>query len=290
MKRYIAIDIGGTGIKYGVVRENGDVEFVRDTPTEAHKGGRVLLDKVRGLIREILFTDSDVDGIGISSAGVIDNVGGSVIYASENIPGWTGMEIKKELAEEFSVEVAVENDVNAYALGEVWMGAGRGYENLLCITLGTGIGAGIIINGKLYRGKNKRAGEIGYLQEIDNTVSYEKKASTKCLLKKASEILGREINGKEFFDLVKNGNNRMAKIYDSWSFEVAKGIGDLIYVLDPELIIIGGGISKQGSYLKETLTSKIKENMREGFTTTIEVSKLCEAANLLGAVFPFLNK
>ncbi len=293
MKNFIAVDIGGTSIKYGIVEENGEVLFSSETPTEAEKGAENLIKIVKSLISSLIKKYKDIHGIGVSTAGVVDTKDGSIIYASDNLPGYTGTKLKYIIEKEFSIKTIVNNDVNAAALAEAWVGAGRNVDDFFCMTLGTGIGGAVIINKKLYKGVNYRAGEIGYLNKISGqNIYYEKKASTSALVKMAKDEIkdSRDIDGKFIFHKAKQGDKYYCNIIDNWVEEVCKGIQNVIYVLDPGVIVIGGGISLQKDYLLDKIKERLLNFLPEGFTTSTEIvmAQCGNDAGLIGSVYEFI--
>ena len=154
--KVLVFDVGGTSIKYGCCVDSQLTE-VHETPTEAKKGGRHIVDTLVSLIEK----QSGYDAIGISTAGQVNADEGYIIYANENIPGYTGTRIKAELEAKFGVPVVVENDVNSAALGELRYGAGQGSKEFLCLTYGTGVGGAIVLNGNVYTGSAFSAGSFG---------------------------------------------------------------------------------------------------------------------------------
>ena len=140
MEQYLCMDIGGTRIKYGMADAEGRLLYVRETDTKAYLGGEALMERVFGLIRTELESCRQAAGICISTAGMVDCRQGKIVYASEFIPGYTGMPIKARLEEQFGLPCQVENDVNCAGLAESLAGAGRGSSVCLCLTVGTGIG------------------------------------------------------------------------------------------------------------------------------------------------------
>lgn len=155
-KTVAALDIGGTSIKSGLW-DGTRLLRTAEQDTNAKNGGAYVMERAI----EILKSYQPFDAIGISTAGQVDSVRGCIRYANENIPGYTGMEVRRILEEEFHVPVAVENDVNAAAAGEAAFGAGKEEKDFLCITYGTGVGGAIVINGSVYTGSAFSAGEFG---------------------------------------------------------------------------------------------------------------------------------
>ncbi|MFA6074855.1 MAG: ROK family protein [Negativicutes bacterium] len=289
MRLFAAIDIGGTDIKYGVVDSSGKIVFHAKISTQAQLGGEALMNRVVKLIEQ-LQSEHMISGIGVSSAGVIDADAGIVLLANNNLPGWQGMQIKHRLQENFALPVAVENDVNCIALGENWLGAGIDLQTFVCVALGTGVGGGIILNNKIYRGHHYRAGEVGCLRTKSGIVDYlEKNAATSVLVKNISKKEGKpDINGEYIFSQVRAENPEYISALSDWSLEVAAGLADIIYLLDPQAIVIGGGVSGSPDVLLPALSGALTQYLRSGFGCDLRVTKLGNDAGMLGAVYPLV--
>lgn len=294
MKKFICIDIGGTSIKYGILRETGIIIEKGNMDTDALKeGGQGIFEKIKYIISKYL-KNYEVEGICISTAGMVDPKDGKILFALEHlIPGYTGMEIKKEVEKEFNIRCEVENDVNCAGLGEMWLGAGKGASSSVCLTIGTGIGGCIIINNELIHGFSNSAGEIGYMKI--NGEDFQNVASTTSLVKRVSRlknIAEENINGKMIFDMAKNKDQDCLKEIDYMIKSLAIGIANLSYIINPEVIILGGGIMAQEQFLKP----KIEEALRKELiitiykNTRIEFAKRQNDAGMIGALYNFLNK
>lgn len=286
--RILAFDIGGTAIKIGIINENGQILESSEMPTMAHEGGEALMSRILTVISE----HKDVDRIGISTAGQVDYLEGKIIFASENLPGWTGMEIKKRIEDAFNIPTIVENDVNAAAIGEAYYGAGTNAKSFLCLAYGTGIGGAIIENGEIYRGAYGSAGEFGHIVTHvggkDCTCGargcYEAYASTTALVKRVKqEITLNEVNGRVIFNLVNDGNEHVKKIVDEWIFEIIMGLVNLVHVFNPSLIVLGGGIMEQPyiiKYIQDNLPRFVMPNYRK---VIIKAAEIGNNAGILGA-------
>ncbi|EQK44676.1 ROK family protein [[Clostridium] bifermentans ATCC 638] len=294
MKKFICIDIGGTSIKYGILRETGIIIEKGNMDTNALKeGGQGIFEKIKYIISKYL-KNYEVEAVCISTAGMVDPKDGKILFALEHlIPGYTGMEIKKEVEREFNIRCEVENDVNCAGLGEMWLGAGKGASSSVCLTIGTGIGGCIIINNELIHGFSNSAGEIGYMKI--NGEDFQNVASTTSLVKRVARlknIAEENINGKMIFDMAKNKDQDCLKEIDYMIKSLAIGIANLSYVINPEVIILGGGIMAQEQFLKP----KIKEALRKELiktiyeNTRIEFAKRQNDAGMIGALYNFLNK
>lgn len=290
-------DIGGTSIKYGIVNAEGKIVYDATTPTEAHLGGESVIQKVISISKE-LKQRWDINGISISSAGQIDNVNGIVVYSTDNIPNYTGLNIREIVEMQTQLPVKVENDVNCTAIGEYWKGSARKFEDFLCVTIGTGIGGAMFLNGELYTGQGFSAGEVGHITLYPNgrdctcgsSGCYERYASSQALENLVSKEFGKTLHLIDFFLLVKTGDVKALACFEQWLDDLTTGLKTLIHVLNPKLIVIGGGISAQGDFLlneiRNSVYSKIMPNHAKNLI--IKLAMNGNQANLLGAARNFL--
>ena len=287
----LTIDIGGTSVKLALMDRSGRV--VKSSEAR-YKAG--IMESVIAEAREFLENcDAGPVGIGVSATGQIDTKTGTVIGTNGSIPGYEGTCIKKELETVFKVPVCVLNDANAAALGEYIYGAGQGCDNMLMVTLGTGIGGGLILNGNLYEGKRGLAGEIGHFTLYQDgqkctcgkTGCFELYASTKALLKKT----GTE-DGRLFFQEVRRGSEPFRKALEEWLEDVAAGITGLVHIFAPELVLIGGGISAQKELVTDPLRDKILSSVMPRFAEDLSVKQasLGNKAGMFGALRFWLDK
>ena len=292
MKTFAAIDIGGTAIKYGIVDETGAVLYNGETATEAHCGSANLYTKVQDILQHILLKNYKVSGIGISTAGVVDSKNGTIVYANDNIPGYTGTKWKEPLEKAFSVPVLVNNDVNCAALAEAWVGAVKGVDDFFCITVGTGVGGAAFINGRLYTGAHYSAAEIGNIITYGSNERFEKSASTLALVRMAEQKTGEtELDGKVVFQKARDNDEVYTMLLAEWVEHLACGIANAIILFDPAVIVIGGGISREGDYL----ITKIKKGLAkflpdQAFLDHVEIKPAyCgNTAGMIGAVYGFV--
>ncbi len=250
MMRVVVVDIGGTAIKSGMYAL-GKVVDVREAPTNAQRGAEAVIEKVGDIIE----TYDEYEAIGISTTGQIDTQEGRVTFAGNNIPGYSGLEIKKMLERRFHMPVFVENDVNAAALGEAYFGAGMGIDNFLCLTYGTGIGGGIVLNGQIQRGAQFAAAEFGGILvhpearpwgKADEDIfagCYERYASVTALVKQAKLVDETLENGRIIVSRMQEPE--VAAVVGHWVHEVAIGLATLIHIFNPALVLLGGGIMEQ---------------------------------------------
>lgn len=284
--KIVALDIGGTSIKSGLW-ENGVLDHLKEIDTEAYKGGEHVVQKAINLIREY----KSFDAIGISTAGQVDSQKGIIRYANENIPGYTGMPLKERIEQSFNIPVVVENDVNAAAVGEAKFGAGRDFEDFLCLTYGTGIGGAIVMGKKVYTGSAFSAGEFGSMiihpehRKPGDYFSgcYEKYASATALVKKASVYDVTLMNGRKIFERLEEAPVR--QVVDEWLEEVVYGLTTLIHIFNPPCIVLGGGILTQ-PYIVEKLNEMIYTNIMPSFRSVVlKQAELGNQAGMLGAAY-----
>lgn len=298
MMYYICIDIGGTSIKYGVLSEKGEIFIDGTVSTKVTEKENFILSDVKKLVRNILdeYKNYEIKGICVSTAGVVNPEKGEIAYAGPTIPKYTGTKIKEELEKEFSISCEVENDVNCAGLGEYWKGAGKGSKSMVCLTIGTGIGGSVILDGKLLNGIGYTAGEIGYM---DVNGSYiQNIASSKYLVEKVQkekvekEGITDAITGVDIFELAKKGDEICIAGIDEIISNLAVGVRNIIYLLNPEVIVIGGGITAQKEYLEEKIRKEVNDGMISDMfrKTRIELAQQGNQAGLLGALYNFLNK
>lgn len=283
--KIVAVDIGGTSIK-AVIWENEVLNEVKEWDTDAKKGAQHVMKNVINMINSY----KGFERIGISTAGQVDSEQGVIRYANENIPGYTGMPIKKILTEHFKVPVVVENDVNAAAIGEASFGAGREYKDFLCMTYGTGIGGAIVMNRQLYKGIAFSAGEFGSMithaehrQEGDLLGGcYERYASARALIEKAKLYDPSITNGRKLFERIDEAD--IQEIIDQWMNEVVYGLTNIIHIFNPGCIILGGGILEQ-KYILGQLNNKVYKSIMPSYRDIVlKQAELGNKAGLLGAI------
>ena len=283
--RIAVVDIGGTNIKSGMW-ENDEIKEVRETATNAKLGGAHVMNTVLEILREF----KDFQAVGISTAGQVDSDKGMIIYANDNIPGYTGTKIKEIIEGEFHVPVAVQNDVNSAAIGEAFYGAGRGANDFLCLTYGTGVGGAIIVNGEVYTGAGYSAGEFGGIvtHPEDRNPSedifsgcYERYASTTALVKCAGERNSQLKNGRDIFARI--GEKEVMDLVDQWILEIVYGLTTLVHIFNPSMVVLGGGIMEQ-EYVVSKVCERLEEHIMPSFRNVKIVSaQLGNMAGMLGA-------
>lgn len=281
----LTFDIGGTLIKSAMYDEKLGLLDCYE-----HVYPRIGVDGVMEILRqEIRKNEGDFDAIGISTAGLVDTDKGEIIFCSDAIPGYTGTRLKAILENETRHPVFLMNDVNAAALGEGAFGAGKGEKDYVCLTYGTSIGGAIVIDNKIYSGKNGYAGEIGHIVTHlggKNCVCgrkgcYTEYASITALLNKCRTIDYRIHDG---FDIFANFENPSIKsAIDEWVDEIVLGLTSVCHIFDPPAIILGGGVMKE-KYLTEEIDRKLKKSVMPGYETVkVLPAVLGNKAGLMGA-------
>ena len=284
----LAIDIGGTMIKYGLVSSDGEILSTDKIETEAEKGLENILNKIDNIFKR--YKENNPVGIAVSGTGQINGMIGKVIGGNPIIPNWIGANLVKILEEKYNLPAILENDVNCVALGEKWIGAGKNLSNFICLTIGTGIGGGVILNNQLFRGENFVAGEFGHI--LIKKGEFEQFASTTALIRLVKERTGKILNGKEIFDLEKKEIVEYQEVISEWIENLTDGLSSIIYCFNPANIILGGGVIGQGEPLinriKNSLFKKIGSQFKEKLN--IIQAKLGNNAGMIGASYLLLEK
>ena len=284
----LAIDIGGTMIKYGLVSSDGEILSTDKIETEAEKGLENILNKIDNIFKR--YKKNNPVGIAVSGTGQINGMIGKVIGGNPIIPNWIGTNLVKILEEKYNLPAVLENDVNCVALGEKWIGAGKDLSNFICLTIGTGIGGGIILNNQLFRGENFVAGEFGHT--LIKKGEFEQFASTTALIRLVKEKTGKILNGKEIFDLEKKEIVEYQEVISEWIENLTDGLSSIVYCFNPANIILGGGVIGQGEPLinriKNSLFKKIGSQFKEKLN--IIQAKLGNNAGMIGASYLLLEK
>lgn len=284
----MALDIGGTAIK-SALYDDGTLTDIKETPTQAAQGGSHVVNRIKEIIKEYQ-KDYSFERIGISTAGQVDPVRGEIVYANQNIPGYMGTKLKKIMEEEFHVPTKVENDVNSAAIGESVFGVGKPYKEFVCLTYGTGVGGAIFANGKLYTGSSYCAGEFGAIvtHPEDRILGkdmfvgcYEKYASVTALVNSALRVDASLTNGRKIFERI--GEPEVKEVVDRWILEIIYGLTTIIHMLNPECVILGGGVMEQ-PYVLERLREQLYQHIMSSYHhVMIEKAALGNRAGMLGA-------
>ena len=306
---YIGIDLGGTFIKGGIVNECGEIIASDKVPTEVEKGDKGVAANIARLAKDLLercdLTNSDVVGLGIGSPGMIDSAEGNVVYA--NNLGWENFRICDELSRLMGgMIVKIGNDANVAALGEVKFGAARNYSSAVMITLGTGVGGGIVIDGKLVEGNKGAGAELGHIVIVrggepcscGRNGCFEAYSSATALIRDTKRAMLSHpdskmweigdidsVNGKTVFDYAPI-DVYAKEVLDNYIEYLACGLVNYANVFRPEVILLGGGICAQGDNLIVPLQEIFDKEIYagdKGPRVPILIAELENSAGLLGA-------
>lgn len=292
----IGIDIGGTNIKAAVMLVKSLEGIIEHYSYPTKENGKEILKQVKTIINFIINKYRSkflIKGIAIATAGIVDFQKGEIINANDNIPGWIGIKLKDSLEKEFLLPVVVENDVNAAAWGE-YLARNKRFNNFIGLTIGTGIGGGIIYQGRIMRGSQGKAGEIGYMIISDNGSTLETYVSRKGILRAAGKYFTDEeiesLTVKDIFNLASAGDKRGIKIVNQTVYYLALGLKNLIYIFDPEIIVLGGGIAQSGEILLNTTKKFLFEYGIKENEIALELAILGNKAGLVGIKDIFRKK
>jgi glucokinase len=304
----LGVDLGGTNIKIGIVSENGKIVHKTDVKTEAHLGPKVVIKNIEKGINEILKNKKlKLYGIGIGAPGIV-SIKKGIVQNPPNLPGWDEIPLGSLIKKKYGLKVNVENDANAAAIGEMIFGAGKKYSSFVMVTLGTGVGGGIIYNGKLFRGENGGAGEIGHIS-INPSGTRCNCGSTGCIEAYAGNHYLKEfvrndlVNhpSSKIWELINNDVEKVspriiqlaAELGDVYAKEIIFNLGvnlgiafsSLSNVLDISTFIIGGGVAGFGKPLftaiKTTMIARVLTPLKNRIN--IVPAKLKNEAGILGA-------
>ncbi len=302
----IGIDLGGMSIKAGLIDDNYNIVYKETAPTDIENGMEKLASDIIGLIERVCgHAEGKVESIGIGIPGDVDKYTGRVVYCN-NIP-LADIDIKGEIEKATGIPTFINNDANVAALGEVLAGAAKDYKDAVMITIGTGVGCGIVMNNEIYLGTNGAAGEIGHhCIEVDGLKCacgrqgcYELYASATALIRMTREAMEKNpdskmweiagsiegANGKTAFDAKRAGDAAGTEVVDKYIRYLASGLVNVVNIFQPEALIIGGGISKEGEYLLAPLREIIERERysRGKIQSDIVIAKLGNDAGIIGA-------
>ena len=291
--KIIGIDIGGTTIKADLYDDFGTSlnQFKEiETIIDYDLGTNQILNQVCDLIGEYILNYS-IDGVGISTAGVVNANTGEIIYAGYTIPGYIGVNFTIEIEKRFGLYTFVENDVNCAALGELWKGQAKDKKNVVMVTIGTGIGGSIIVNGQIVNGFNYTAGEVGYIP-VGNS-DWQSKASTTALIHLyQKKSLKTNQTGRTFFTDLSSGDKIAKETFEIFVENLTKGLLAISYLLNPEILILGGGILAKKDILLPEIQSSLAKNVMDNrfLPKNVVAATLGNEAGRIGAVKNFLDR
>lgn len=306
MANYVfGVDVGGTSVKMGLFDTEGNVLEKWEIPTRTENNGEKILPDIAASVKEKMeerkLSQEDVAGVGIGVPGPVEKSG--IVHRAVNL-GWSELNMKEELAALLGgMRVEGGNDANVAALGEMWRGGGQGHKNLVAVTLGTGVGGGIIINGEIMTGSTGAGGEIGHIHvEDDETEAcgcgnfgcLEEYASATGITRLANRALkasdkdsilrGGEVSAKTVFDAVKAGDELAIEIAKQFGDYLGKGLGVIAGIINPEIFVIGGGVSKAGEILFDYIKPSFEKTAFQGSQDVIfALATLGNDAGIYGA-------
>lgn len=308
MKQYIiGVDIGGRSMKFGLFTKDGEIQAKSNIITRTEDDGINILpdlyEHLKKIIEKYDLTDEKLLGIGIGIPGPILNK--AIIKRAVNL-GWKEeTNVKSYLEERLNVKVLVENDANVAALGEMWKGSAEGYKNLVMVTLGTGVGGGIVVDGRIVSGTTGSGGEIGHMPFLETPLKrtcgcgghrcLEQVASAPGIEQIAQDYLFENdkysslreldlISAKDIFDEAKKGDEYANNIVNIYNNHLGRGLGIISAIVDPEVFVIGGGVSHAGEFLIKGLKKSYQE---QAFSVTanceFKLASLGNDAGIFGA-------
>lgn len=306
MKEYIlGVDIGGTTIKLGLFKTEGKLLEKWEIETRKEDQGKYILkdivETLENKLNEKNISKDSVLGIGIGVPGPVKDDG--TVLRCVNL-GWEVFNIVEEVSKLIKLPIKAGNDANVAALGEIWQGGGKGYKNAVMVTLGTGVGGGIVIGGKIISGSNGAGGEIGHIKVSDNETEncgcgnkgcLEQYASATGIVNLANKALRitkiesklkefENLSAKDIFDSAEAGDELALTLVDDFSNNLGKALANISCVIDPEIFVIGGGVSKNGDVLIDNIFKHFKENaFHASRNTKFKLAKLGNDAGIYGA-------
>ena len=307
----LAADVGGTNTRMAVVSENGNIVTLLKKSTHCKDGMAEMIKFIVSFAEETIekskLSKEEICGMGIGFPGPLNAETGT-IYNPPNLNGWDNVPLRAILEKELKVPVAIENDANAAALGEWWKGAGSGTDSLFCITLGTGVGGGIILDGKVWHGASSIAGEIGHTTVIRDGIKctcgnigcLEAYACSGGILKRVNNALLKERDNslqpltdlKQVGQMVMQGNEIVLNVIKETGVLLGIAIANIVNLLNPEMIVLFGGVTNLGEHLVIPLKEEVKRRAFKKATESlrIELSQLGDNSGILGAARNILSK
>ena len=306
---YIGVDLGGTNIAVGIVDKEGNILSEKSVKTLADRPFDQIVADMAACIKDLLsengLTENDLVSIGIGCPGNLDTENGRLVYAN-NFKHGVDVPLRSLMQKYIDKPVYLGNDANVAALGETIAGAAKGVKNAVMITLGTGVGGGIIIDGKIYEGQHSAGAEMGHVCIVKDgepcscgrNGCWEAYASVTALVRQTKEAMRahpeskmndtplEEVNGRTAFDAMRAGDPAAKKVCDTYIEYIAEGLVDIVNVFRPETLIIGGGICKEGDTLLVPIRKFINKYVYGGSLNPeqrVEIAKLGNAAGIIGA-------
>ncbi|MEG0177492.1 ROK family protein [Anaerorhabdus sp.] len=297
MKTVIGIDLGGTNVRVAKITEEGEVLQELQSPSYGLEGPEKVVPNIISLVKQI-DGYKDCVGIGIGVPGPVDTVN-KVMKLSSNLKGFTDYPMAKNLEEALGLPTFLDNDANCAGLAEALIGAGKNYPIVYYVTISTGIGGAMIVNGKVVSGKSGYAGETGNLivdpyREPFNNLNpgaVESEASGRAMTRKGKAIFGDHIeSAKDVFDLYQSGNEEAIKLVDQMTTDLAIMFSQVAHIVDPNIFVLGGGVMKAKEIWMPMMVEKFKSFVHPGMRDVIFTQAECREPGILGAaMLPISN-
>ena len=297
----LSIDIGGTAVKMGLVDHAGAIHARHEASVcFDHYQTPILTTVIREAQAFLARESAQIEGIGVSATGQVDDRAGAVIGTNGKIPHYEGSQIKRDMEAAFGVPVFALNDANAAALGECFAGRAKGVQNVLMVTLGTGVGGGIVLGGRIFGGTRGIAGELGHFTLYQDGPRcpcgkrgcFESYAATTALVRRAKEATGEaDMNGRIVFSRAADGDQAMLAVLSAWIDDIAAGISGLVHIFNPQMVLIGGGVSAQEALLIAPLRERVLRSVMPRFAECLqlEAATLGNDAGMIGAARFYLD-
>jgi glucokinase len=292
----LGIDLGGTNLKIALLNRHFKIQDKQVLSTRNFHKKEELIQAIVSAVEEMLNRNSlskkEILGLGVGLPGPIDTEKG-LVHFFPNIPGWKEVSLAKILQVKLKLPVFIDNDANLMALAEFTQGAGRGFHNVVCLTLGTGVGAGIIIEGKLYRGSNFAAGELGHIPlneegpkcNCGGTACLETYIGNNRIIGQAKAAFNRDITLEEVSLLAKKSNSQAKKIWYNVATHLGIALSGVINLLNPDAVVIGGGVANAGKILFDKVEEVILKRAMSVQAKHVKIfkAKLGSDAGMIGA-------
>lgn len=289
MGYYLGIDIGGTNLRSAIISEDGKIIETFKTANEIEKGAEYNLDKIVHKVKNE-WTIYQIEKAGVGCPGPL-NLKEGVILNPPNLKGWGKFNIKNYLQEKLHMPVNINNDANVAGFAEAVAGCAKEAESVFYITISTGVGGGLILDKKIINGAHSQCAEIynmiinedEYVQPGLNKSSLEGQCSGVNIARIASKVKNKDLSTKEVFDLYNSGDIEIKTVIEKWVDNISIGIADIIAVVDPEVIVLGGAVPINNKFLLPAISDKVKQKVADPAMVDIRLAELGDDAGLIGA-------
>lgn len=273
----LGIDFGGTSIKSGITENGKILEYGTPIDTQEYSGADSIIEAIIASIAAAQKSFPGISSIGVGLPGIVDSLNG-IVHELTNVPGWKEVSLRQIISEKTSLPTIIENDANAMAYGEWKYGAAKGKSHVICVTLGTGVGGGLILNGQLFRGANLGAGEIGHMHYdpkgpaavYGNSGAIEKIVGNREIIERMQVIYGEDFPNctpARLTELAVGGDKRAIGLWGEIGNEIGVVLSDVVWLLNPDAIVIGGGVAKAGELvfdpIRRTIASRTSKVFHE---------------------------